>query len=332
MKQQKGSLVGAVVIGRNEGERLKRCLASVLAQLETVVYVDSGSHDGSAEYAASLGVEVVSLDLSTPFSAGRARNEGFSQLMKRDDPPDYVQFIDGDCELCSGWIADGRAFLETDDAYAVVSGRVKERHPEASVYNWLCDVEWTGTQGEARSCGGIFLIRAAAFSGIEGFNTDMVAGEEPEMCCRLRQAGWRLYTLARDMTLHDAAMVRFSQWWKRSIRSGLAYAHGWYLHRKDENPHHLRQNQRILVWAFLLPLVLLALALLLGPWAFGGLLIYPAQAARQYLKMARVFRNPRRTLQYAVFNTIEKIPQFGGQVLFVRRHLLSGKLRIIEYK
>ena len=332
MKQQRCLHVGAVVIGRNEGERLKRCLLSVLSQIETVVYVDSGSSDGSPEYAASLGIEVVNLDLTVPFSAGRARNEGFKSLTRLDKSIKYVQFIDGDCELCPGWVSDGLNFLAAADAYAVVYGRVKERYPETSVYNWLYDAEWRGAEGEALSCGGIFLSRVESFSDVDGFNTDMVAGEEPEMCYRLRQKGWRLYSLSRDMTFHDAAMFQFSQWWKRSVRSGLAYAHGCYLHRKDKNPHHLRQNVRILCWTLLPSLAMLLLALVVGSWALLCIMIYPIQVFRQYIKMTVVFRNHRRALQYAFFNTIEKLAQFGGQVLFIRLLLPSRKLQIIEYK
>jgi glycosyltransferase involved in cell wall biosynthesis len=47
------SQVGLVIIGRNEGERLRRCLASVGAGGCDVVYVDSGSTDGSSEVARS---------------------------------------------------------------------------------------------------------------------------------------------------------------------------------------------------------------------------------------------------------------------------------------
>ena len=41
------NLTGAVVIGRNEGVRLRRCLLSLRAGVDYVVYVDSGSTDNS---------------------------------------------------------------------------------------------------------------------------------------------------------------------------------------------------------------------------------------------------------------------------------------------
>lgn len=63
--------VGAVVIGRNEGARLKRCLTSLAPQISHLVYVDSGSHDDSVALAKSFGATVVELGNATPFTAAR---------------------------------------------------------------------------------------------------------------------------------------------------------------------------------------------------------------------------------------------------------------------
>jgi hypothetical protein len=42
--------VPIVVIGRNEGDRLKRCLRAAMKTATMVVYVDSGSADASVAY------------------------------------------------------------------------------------------------------------------------------------------------------------------------------------------------------------------------------------------------------------------------------------------
>ena len=67
------SEIGVIAIGRNEGERLRRCLDSVVGKGFSVVYVDSNSTDGSVDFARSVGAEVVELDMSLPFSAARAQ-------------------------------------------------------------------------------------------------------------------------------------------------------------------------------------------------------------------------------------------------------------------
>lgn len=48
-------IVDAIVIGRNEGQRLIDCLGSLLGQVRRVIYVDSGSSDGSVEAARARG-------------------------------------------------------------------------------------------------------------------------------------------------------------------------------------------------------------------------------------------------------------------------------------
>jgi glycosyltransferase involved in cell wall biosynthesis len=143
---------GVVAIGRNEGERLRRCLESVVVAAERVVYVDSGSTDGSVELARGLGAEVVALDMSRPFTAARARNQGWRRLLEAEPALAYVQFVDGDCEVVAGWLDAGRAFLDAHDDVAAVAGRNRERFPERSIYNLLCDIEWgNGAAGRPSS-------------------------------------------------------------------------------------------------------------------------------------------------------------------------------------
>ncbi len=218
--------IGVVVIGRNEGQRLEHCLRSLLKGTDKVMYVDSGSTDGSLHLARSLGVEVLALDLGTPFTAARARNEGFFALQRRLPSMQLVQFVDGDCEVDSGWLPAAQAFLDDHPDVAVVCGRRRERFPQRSVYNLLCDLEWDTPIGEAKACGGDALMRVDAFAAVGGFRPELIAGEEPELCVRLRAKGWKVWRLDAEMTLHDAAMTRFSQWWRRSLRAGHAYAEG----------------------------------------------------------------------------------------------------------
>ena len=108
--------------------------------------------------------------------------------------------------------------------------RVRERHPDASPYNKLCDIEWNTPVGDAKSCGGDAMMRVSAFRQVGGFDAGVIAGEEPELCVRLRANGWTLERINAEMTLHDAAMTRFSQFWKRAKRAGHAYAEGAAVH------------------------------------------------------------------------------------------------------
>ena len=180
--------LGAVIIGRNEGARLVACLGSVNGQVARVVYVDSGSTDDSVANAQMAGVEVVALDMSVPFTAARARNAGLEALADACPGLDYVQFVDGDCVLQPDWCAIAAGFLDAHPDSAVACGRRRERYPEASVYNRLCDWEWDTPIGPTAACGGDALMRMRAIRDVGGFDPSLIAGEEPELCLRLRRA------------------------------------------------------------------------------------------------------------------------------------------------
>ncbi|HEY9828248.1 MAG TPA: glycosyltransferase family A protein, partial [Stenomitos sp.] len=133
---------GIVVIGRNEGQRLAVCLESALLQSPWVIYVDSGSTDNSLAIAKNLGADIVVLDPMQPFTAARARNAGLERLLELYPTASTVQFVDGDCQLEREWCDRAAALLEAQPDLAVVCGRRRERYPDASIYNRLCDVEW----------------------------------------------------------------------------------------------------------------------------------------------------------------------------------------------
>ena len=318
-----------VAIGRNEGERLRKCLGSLAAHAALVVYVDSGSTDGSVPMARSLGSEVVELDMRIPFTAARARNEGFRRLRDLAPALSYVQFVDGDCEVADGWLDAAIEFLDTHPGVAVVCGRRRERYPDRSIYNMLCDIEWDTPVGEARACGGDAMIRVDAFEAAIGYRPDLIAGEEPELCVRLRKAGWRIWRLGAEMTLHDAAMSRFGQWWKRTLRTGYAYAQGAYLHGAPPERFAVRESRSGWFWGLGIPVGVLGLVPWCGGWALVLLLIYPLQIVRLAL---RGRRSARENWWRAVFLVIGKFPEVLGQAKFMLDRTFGRRSRLIEYK
>lgn len=321
--------VAVVAIGRNEGERLLRCLRSVRGRAALVVYVDSGSSDGSVAAAQSLGAEVVQLDLATPFTAARARNAGWHRVQAlRPDLP-FLQFVDGDCELVADWIETAQSFLAAHADVAAVCGQRRERYPERSVFNRLCDLEWRMPPGVVEACGGDVMMRAQALAQVGGYRDDLIAGEEPELCVRLRAHGWQIHALADDMTWHDAAMLRWGQWWQRIRRSGYAFAQGAHLHGASPARHKLRESRRAWAWGLGLPVAIALVALLLGPWALAALALYPLQVLRLYLRGSGA-RRDRALL--ACFHTLGRFPEVLGQLQFVRDRWLGRRSALIEYK
>ncbi len=323
--------LAVVIIGRNEGQRLLNCLRSVCIITQYIVYVDSGSTDNSIEIAQQFNAHIIHLDLTQAFTAARARNAGLNYIINTYPELKYVQFIDGDCELITDWINQGLHYLETHLNDAVVCGRRRERFPKQSIYNFLCDLEWNTPIGETKACGGDALMRIQALKMVQGFNETLIAGEEPELCFRLRQNHWKIYRLAAEMTLHDAAMTKFSQWWQRAIRSGYAYAHGFHLHG-DSVEHYCRHElYSIYFWVLILPLSIILLTII-NSLAFILGIIYPLQWLRITLKTYPRFNSINTAMLYASFMLLAKIPQLLGIIKFWNIYYFQHKIQLIEYK
>lgn len=318
----KASDIGAVIIGRNEGERLLRCLPSVTSVVTRAVYVDSGSTDGSAKAALDAGLDVVELDGKTPFTAALARNAGFARLLERG-APQYVQFIDGDCELQPNWVEKARAFLEANSRTAVVCGRRRELFPEATIWNRLIDIEWNTPVGPSQACGGDSMMRSASFIEVGGFNNDLIAGEEPELCYRLRQIGWEIHRIDAEMTLHDAEMRRFSQWWKRSRRAGHTYAEGVAMYGLGPARYNVPRLRSTFLWGIGVPLGVI-LGTLATPWSALLLLTFPIQVLKLNLR--------GESWERAFFLTLGKLPEAQGALGYWIARLRRRKIRLIEYK
>jgi GT2 family glycosyltransferase len=295
--------IAAVLIGRNEGARLVRALASAKDAGVRIVYVDSGSTDDSLAEAAKVGADIVELDMSKPFTAARA--------------------------LAEGWIATAFAFLEENPQIGAVCGRRRERFPEATVYNRLCDIEWDTPVGRTKATGGDVMMRAEAFEGVGGFNPTLIAGEEPELCVRLRAAGWEIWRLDHEMTLHDADMTRFGQWWKRARRGGHAFAEGAAMHGAPPERHFVPGTVRALVWGLAIPLLILLAWIIIGPVALLGLLIYPVQVVRLAL---RGNASRRETWEEAFFSMLIKFPETLGALEYGLGRLSRRPSQLIEYK
>ena len=301
--------IGVVVIGRNEGDRLKKCLRTLKHQTTRIVYVDSGSTDESVAFSQSIGIQVVKLDMSIPFNAGRARNEGFEKIIKLWGDTEFIQFIDGDCELENNWLIQAEKSLKENSSWAIVAGRLKERYPEKSIYNMLCDMEWNTPIGEINSCGGIFLIKVKNFQQINGFNSQIIAGEEPELCYRLRQNKWKIYRLDFPMALHDADITSFTQWWKRTVRSGHSYAQGYALHGKENEKYCFKHSIRIWFWALIVPIFIFLLTIIFNSWWLVLFIAYPTQLTRIAINTNKNINNLKNSFIYAFFIVLGKWPE-----------------------
>jgi GT2 family glycosyltransferase len=328
------SRIAAVVIGRNEGPQLAAALGSVQAARLPLVYVDSGSTDGSPTLATKLGVPVIELDPVRPFSAARGRNEGVAEVVRRWPDVEYVLFLDGDCVLDPGFPTAAIDTLDAHDDCAIVTGHLSERHREASIYNRMCAIEWRSPAGpmeDINGLGGIMVIRLSAFLGVGGFDEKAIAGEEPDLGNRLRLAGHSIIKIDRPMASHDARMLRFGQWWSRAVRAGHAMAHRYATHGRTDVRDAVRETRSAIFWGFLLPLMILLLLwptrglslLLLGTYGLLGWRIYRHYKGTGVSDSDSALMG--RFLIYAKF----------AEVLGILRYCLNrvrGRFHIIEWK
>lgn len=329
--------IGVVLIGRNEGERLVRALARV-PPIEAVIYVDSGSNDGSVAAARSRGFPVLELSEESAFSAARARNEGLAHLQARNPAARYVQMLDGDCELDVSWLRVAALHLDADDECAVVFGRCRELAPDSSMYNALCDLEWRAPLGEVASSGGNAMFRADALSSVGGFDVRLAAGEEPDLCHRLRKAGWVVVSLPDEMVVHDAGLTRFQDWWRRAQRSGYAYAQLSDFHGADAEPNWTRSLRSIAIWAVALPFAIVLAAAawwstreVIAAFAVCAMVsLYPLQVIRIARREWQAGVPRTRAWQYAGFLILGKFAEAVGWLRF--RLQSARRLSSAEYR
>jgi GT2 family glycosyltransferase len=316
--------IGVVIIGRNEGERLMGAIDALLragAAKDTIVYVDSGSTDGSIENAKARGIHALPTD--APHTAAKGRNAGARFLIEKHPGLFAIQFVDGDCEYFPAWLQVASTLLRNDDGVVAVTGLIRERRPDASVYNLLIDVEWTGVVGDVDVFAGNVMLRADAYAATTGYNEDLIAGEDPEFSIRVRKtSGKRIARIDEPMCLHDVEMTKLSQWWRRNLRAGHAFAQVNRLHGEAPLSFWKKETRSNWLWGAVLPVA----APVLVPPAYATLFWRIYSDARRRGMSAETAR------AYAFFTTLGKVPQALGQMKYWWNTLRGEKSTLIEYK
>lgn len=327
--------VSVVVIGRNEGKRLGRCLASIrsvelLEAIREVIYVDSGSEDDSVAVAQSNGAAAIVLHPARP-TAALGRNAGW-----RAAGGEFVLFLDGDTELAPQFL---RSALQcfADPATAVVWGHRRELHPEASLYNRVLDLDWIYPPGPAAFCGGDALFRRSVLLETGGFDETLIAGEEPELCRRILAAGGQILHIDEPMTGHDLGITRFAQYWRRASRAGHAYAE--VSARFAETPERFwsadasrNRLRAALLLAFPLLALLTAVVLRSAVPVYALLLLLALLVLRTAWKARWKSRSAITLLLYGIHSHFQQIPIFFGQMGFVLGRRRGVRQGLVEYK
>jgi len=320
-------ILTVVIIGLNSARTLAACVRSVRQACRPrgkvpVIYVDGGSRDGSAELAAELGVDVIQLAHEYP-TAGKGRNAGWKAARTQ-----FVQFVDSDTLLDPEWLAKGLEAIAASEQIAAVFGRLFEINPDGSIYNRVCNFDWHVPPGDRRYCGGNALFRRNALWRENGFGEDLVVGEEPELCRRLRARGFRIVCIDAVTGRHDLNMMRFAQYWRRGVRSGYAYADIGLRFVLTDDKLWFRELARS---AFTVPITAAAAAALTALLGLPGLLLAAAAVVGAVARKCVALKERRIGFQdrllYALHSYFVKIPLFVGVVRWLAGRLLNRRLR-----
>jgi cellulose synthase/poly-beta-1,6-N-acetylglucosamine synthase-like glycosyltransferase len=331
----KGPSLSVVVIGRNEGQRLVRCLESVELMRPVpggmeLIYVDSASSDGSSERAMKHKAKVLSLQSTHPCAAA-GRNAGW-----RAAKAPIVMFLDGDTVLDRNFVADSIGEFD-DPRVAVVFGHRRELDPGGSLFNRVTDLDWITAPGPAEFCGGDALIRREILESVGGYDERLIAGEEPELCRRIRAAGHLILHVDRPMSLHDLAMTHFSQYWRRGLRSGYAYAEVSRRFRDTQLPLWSRESRRNLLQGGVMlaivlgaPIVAIATRSLIPVVALiAGIVGLATRTARRFRWKADSLTT---RLLYGLHSHLGHIPILFGQLKYHRDRYRGKRAELIEYR
>jgi cellulose synthase/poly-beta-1,6-N-acetylglucosamine synthase-like glycosyltransferase len=328
-------VLSIVVIGRNEGTRLARCFASIEAMRSPgpteLIYVDSGSSDGSSAVAAACGATVIALFSAYP-TAAAGRNAGW-----RIAHAPIVMFLDGDTILHPDFLVDSLNEFARDSRVAVVFGNRREIDPGSSLFNRVLDLDWISPQShESTHCGGDAMVRKHVLEEVNGFDDSLIAGEEPDMCRRIRGRGYLIVHVNRPMTGHELAINGFRQYWRRAVRSGYAYAEIAHRYRNTPIPFWYKESCRNLLHSGILLAILMAgsaLALILRSLMPLGIavLLMIVLSIRTAFRSRWKSSNPVTLVLYGLHSHLQKIPISVGQVRFWRDRWKGRRPVLIEY-
>ena len=280
-------MISAIVIGRNEGERLDACMQSIRQALRflqhEIIYVDSRSGDDSIARAKANGARCYLLE-DEHTTAGLGRFAG-----AKEAKGEYLLFLDGDMQLSSGFCEKAMMAMAARDADGCTGIRedLYIKHGEIVGRN----ENYFGCTGEriVPEFGGALFIKKEALEKAGGWSPDTIACEEAELHARLRAAGCTILEIPTKMITHTDAVrdgrgVIGTIFSRRRLGEGqalrCAMAHG----KANAYIHH--ENEKFLLYS--VDWMCVILIVLLGVWGFLGALFFQMAQLGSFLSRRRI--------------------------------------------
>ena len=196
-------MISFIVIGRNEGWKLTKCLESIYKAISVnnlqaeVIYVDSQSKDDSITRAKKFDKIRIFQLLEKKVNAAKARNVGAKEATGK-----YLFFLDGDMELFPEFLTHAFSTKETL-VHPLVGGRLEHHY-----YNekWaLLDKKIFLTHKNPvfkPIAGGTFIIEKTLWDSVDGMDNRFVVSEDPELGLRLAEKGVLLKSIPHFLGIH----------------------------------------------------------------------------------------------------------------------------------
>lgn len=217
--------VAVVLISKNQVWNIARLIESVLKEaacnlLGEILLVDSASTDETVETASRYPIRVLRLWPDQRLTAAAGRYVGYQHTSGA-----YVLFLDGDMELCQGWLEKALQVMKNAADVAVVTSQVIDL-PKVAAFHAKPPLKEkdTAVGREVAYGGGAALYRRAVLEEVGTFNPYLYSDEEPDLCIRIRHAGYRVIQLEYPIAYHysdpDKAFPTLVGRWKRKLYLG----------------------------------------------------------------------------------------------------------------
>ncbi len=195
--------MAVVLISKNQEWNIPRLIESVLKEtvdqgLVEVILVDSASTDKTIEFAKPYPIQIVQLHADQRLTAAAGRYTGM-----RHTSAEFVLFLDGDMQLCPGWLDRAFTLMDTRPEVAVIAGQVIDVPKNSHV-----DMTAIPDSGDdvaitlIRNTGGAAMYRRSVLDQVGAFNPYLYSDEEPELCIRIRHAGHQIVRIETPIVYH----------------------------------------------------------------------------------------------------------------------------------
>ena len=210
-------LATIIIPALNEEKYIGKCLESI-KNLDThnvkceVMLVDNGSCDSTCEIAESFkGALDLRIIVVKGVNIAALRNIGAHKANGS-----ILAFLDADCTVSSSWLDNAFAYFNDPDIAAVGSSHQIPKCASWVAKTWDLIVEKKRVRMPTDNLpSGNLLVNKKIFLRIGGFDNKLATNEDFDLCFRLKEAGYKLFSDPLITAVHWGVPSKLSEFYKR---------------------------------------------------------------------------------------------------------------------